>query len=188
MSEQERADHLSEEIDRIMSGQKPEGSDPLVDLARQLASPQFKPSLSAQARFNRQVDQWFAKKNRAVPWFFQLRTVWAMLAIVLLALAVRGAVNLASKPPATLVTQIAPLTPTLTATPTNTLTSTPTKNPTGTPSKTATSTSTPTSTPKGTRNVVIPTAENHSGGSDGGMEPTDTNDGNDNSGGNSGPD
>ncbi len=186
MSEQERADHLSEEIDRIMSGQKPEGSDPLVDLARQLASPQFKPSLSAQARFNRQVDQWFAKKNRAVPWFFQLRIVWAMLAIVLLALALRSAVNLASKPPATLVTQIAPLTPTqwptetstntptLTATPTNTLTSTPTKN--------------PTSTPKGTRNVVIPTAENHSGGSDGGMEPTDTNDGNDNSGGNSGPD
>src|SRR5258708_38386056 len=106
VSEQDRADHLSGEIDRIMSGQKPEGSDPLVDLARPLASPQFKPSLSAQARFNRQGDQWFAKKNREVAGFFRLRIARAIMAIVLLALAIRGADNLAFKPPANQITQM----------------------------------------------------------------------------------
>src|SRR5260221_3723781 len=64
LNEQERADELSEAIDQLMGGQRPNSDDPLLDVARQLASAQYKPSRAAQARFSRQVEDWLALRQR----------------------------------------------------------------------------------------------------------------------------
>lgn len=140
LSEQERADELSEAIDQLMAGQRPNSDDPLLDVARQLASVQYKPSRAAQARFSRQVEDWFAlgqRKPRLT--LLQIALTAGAVAIVLFVAIYSGIRNQVSAPQPTLI----PL-PTSTATATSTRTETPTVTPTITESATPTATLTPT--------------------------------------------
>ncbi len=59
MNEQERADLLSQEIDRLLDGTSVSGDDPLLQIASQLRQLPLQPSAKATQTFEKQIDQWF---------------------------------------------------------------------------------------------------------------------------------
>jgi uncharacterized protein DUF5666 len=129
VSEQERADRLAQDIERLMAGEPVQGGDPLLDLAKTLGQTPLRPSAQAYAQFERQLDQWFrAPSAPAVPRHAPAPILTVGVGVVVLAVIVAG------------IFVIGPLvapTPTYTPTPTQTAspmpTSTPTTRPTDTP-------------------------------------------------------
>jgi Domain of unknown function (DUF5666) len=146
MSEQEHADRLAQDIERLMAGQPVPGGDPLLDLARDMAAAPIAPRPQAVARFDQQVNQWFARPAAPAPRHVPAPApVGVALAVIVMAAIV--AIVLVVGP------IIAPPTPTSTPTPTLTLTPTATNTPTGTPTATPTEIAAPT-TPVFSRIVV----------------------------------
>jgi hypothetical protein len=149
-AEQERANRLAEALDRLMSGEAPNSSDPLLIVARNLMSVPLEPSPAAIARFDGQVQRWFKPPAPRTP--PRLSPVGPLIAAgfgLAMALVVVGIVLR--------LTVFAPPSPTPTVgvtrspSPTSTATAsaTPTASSTLTPSETGTATPT---------NTEIPTA------------------------------
>jgi uncharacterized membrane protein YgcG len=205
VNEQERADKLSESIDKLLAGQEPDSvnRDPLIDIARQLANVQYKPSRQAQLRFNRQVNEWFSENPRR-SWLdillgiIPLRTIAAALAVLVViglffqsgVLNRLGSPDNASTPTVTVTvtsTETLATTATITAsassTTTSTATNTSTETVTSSPTSTATFTATPTLVPPTRiptrRATLVPTISS-------GAPPTDDHGGNSGSDDNSG--
>jgi hypothetical protein len=134
MSEQERADRLAQDIERLMTGQPVPGGDPLIDLAKGMAAAPIHPGPQAAARFEQQLNQWFARpaapapRHAPAPAPVGIALAVLVMAAIVVALLVVGPI-------------IAPPTPTSTPTATSTPTVTPTRTPTATPTGIPTPTS-----------------------------------------------
>jgi hypothetical protein len=59
MSEEQRAEQLALEIDRLMAGEAPASTDPILDVASLLAKTPVTPGPAAVARFEQQMQNWF---------------------------------------------------------------------------------------------------------------------------------
>ena len=135
MSEQERADLLAHEIDRLLAGERVDGTDPLLDVARNLAGLPLRPGAVAAARFEGQLQQWFGSPVARGP--RTLRTQVVLIAVVVIAVLIGIAVGLLFLPNRQNIQATA--TPTITAT----ATVTPTASATVTPTAIATANATP---------------------------------------------
>jgi hypothetical protein len=97
MSEQERADHLAREIDRLMAGERITGSDPLLEVASFLANILLLPSAQARARFEARLDQWFKPSTPSTPvarpFPQSMVVVVVMIAIILIAIILGTAIS-----------------------------------------------------------------------------------------------
>ncbi len=140
MSEQDRADQLARDIERLIAGEHVPGHDPLLEVAASLARLPMQPGPQAVARFEQRLDQWFGTPSappvaRHVPGPVIIGTL-VTVGVVILALLVGRPILV---PPA----------PTPTALPTGT--------PTASPTLTPTATGTPTITPTDTAPAASPT-------------------------------
>jgi len=160
-TEQERADRLSEALDRLTSGQRPDSADPLLVVARNLLALPLEPPAAAIARFDQQVNSWFRPPTpRSIPRTgprIPFITAGVGLAIALIAAGIVLRLTVFAPPPETpTVTARPTLTPTFTATGsfTPTVTSTPSGTSTATDSITPTVTATLTTTEDATATVT----------------------------------
>jgi hypothetical protein len=126
MSNQERADQLARELDRLLAGERAAEGDPLLEIANRLAgnapdSPQ--PSAQAVARFEQQLERWFGPSSPPTP--LRRPIIPAIVIILVVAvIVILVVVSILGSAPVPL-----PLTPTTTVTATTAPTSQPTFSP-----------------------------------------------------------
>jgi hypothetical protein len=141
MSEQERADLLAHEIDRLLAGERVDSDDPLLGMVRKLAQLPVQPSDLATARFESQLHQWFGSPAaRPLRIAHPQPIIAAVLVAALVAITISVLIlpnHLISGP------RSVPLTPTPLPTVTPTSTITPTASPDATATAFATAHSTP---------------------------------------------
>jgi hypothetical protein len=126
VNEQERADRLAQDIERLMAGEPVAGGNPLLDLAKTLGQAPVQPGPQAVARFEQQLGQWFGTPTAPVPHHAPVPILTTAVAVAVIVVAVVG------------LLVFGPLiTPTATPTPTQSPTSTPTSTPTDTPTPAA---------------------------------------------------
>ncbi len=140
MSEQERANRLAQDIERLMAGEPVSGDDALFALAKVLGNGPVQPRPQASAQFERQLNQWFGAPPRPLPRHAPAPVLTAAISLALLAVLITGLLVVgplvAPRPtstptpaPTDTPTHASP-TPTRTGTPTNTPTPEPTETPT----------------------------------------------------------
>jgi hypothetical protein len=104
MNEQERADQLARQIDRLIAqGSAPE-TDPLLETANLLAGESLQPSARSVVRLERQLGQWFGASPAAYPLHrARVRLPLRIAAVVLIGIAMIALGGVLARNTATLV-------------------------------------------------------------------------------------
>lgn len=166
MTEQERADQLAYQIDRLLAGEPLPENVPLLTLADELTRTAAQPSPESMVRFEQQLDRWFRSPRPLVRRIPPLTAVAAALAAVVVIVVAAVGVRLITSVPTptptitvTIISTVTRLTATLTPTITSSLAPTATIVPSSTLTALPTNTVAPTQLPLVTTMVtaVAPT-------------------------------
>jgi hypothetical protein len=115
MSNQERADQLAREIDRLLAGERAAEGDPLLGVASLLAanSPNsLQPSVQAVARFEQQLDRWFGPASPPTPRPLPIPAILITLIVIVILILIVALIvgNIPAPLPPTIAPTIAPTT------------------------------------------------------------------------------
>jgi len=141
VSEQERADALARDLERLLAGERlPEG-DPLLEVASALSRLPLQPGEQATLRFEQRLDEWFGKpapppRQRIPLPALVVGTVIAAIVIGLLLLAILSNRPVSVPTPTVMPTAVPPQT-TIPTVPTITLRPLPSLSPSPSPTSTA---------------------------------------------------